>query len=151
MYNIKGRHQKEKPYTRTGDIIIAVNPFQWLQLYTEEIRQTYARHLIHNSHHTLDDLEPHVYEVSALAFKGLSRDQENQSILVSGESGAGKTETVKIAMRFLGTFLSNLVCMCVESMEDSFCLKCFIMSCVRSGYYGRRGNCCHQGEEGVGK
>eukprot|EP00529_Nitzschia_sp_RCC80_P002838 CAMPEP_0113441010 /NCGR_PEP_ID=MMETSP0014_2-20120614/854_1 /TAXON_ID=2857 /ORGANISM="Nitzschia sp." /LENGTH=1701 /DNA_ID=CAMNT_0000331825 /DNA_START=113 /DNA_END=5219 /DNA_ORIENTATION=+ /assembly_acc=CAM_ASM_000159 len=46
---------------------------------------------------------PHVYETSCLAYKGLVRDEEDQSILVSGESGAGKTETVKILLRNLAS------------------------------------------------
>jgi len=48
-------------------------------------------------------LQPHVYEASCLAFKGLLHDGEDQSILVSGESGAGKTETVKILLNNLAT------------------------------------------------
>ena len=43
-------------------------------------------------------VEPHVYEVSALAYKGLAFDDEDQSILITGESGSGKTETAKIIM-----------------------------------------------------
>ena len=48
-------------------------------------------------------LDPHVYEVSSLAYKGLALDSQHQSILVSGESGAGKTETVKIVMSHLAS------------------------------------------------
>jgi myosin heavy subunit len=47
--------------------------------------------------------EPHIYEVSALAYRGLARDRKDQVILVSGESGAGKTETVKIVLQHLAT------------------------------------------------
>jgi myosin-5 len=45
--------------------------------------------------------EPHVYEVSALAYRGLALERHDQTILVSGESGAGKTETVKIVLKHL--------------------------------------------------
>jgi myosin heavy subunit len=45
--------------------------------------------------------EPHVYEVSALAYRGLALERQDQTILVSGESGAGKTETVKIVLKHL--------------------------------------------------
>jgi myosin-5 len=51
-------------------------------------------------------MEPHVYEVSALAYKGLSAEEEDQSILVSGESGAGKTETVKICLNHIASVSS---------------------------------------------
>ena len=106
MYNLKDRHGNGKPYTRTGDIIIAVNPFQWFtELYTEKVRNRYARVLVWDN--TEGDprstVEPHVYETSALAYKGLAFDDRDQSILVSGESGAGKTETVKICMNHIAS------------------------------------------------
>jgi myosin-5 len=52
-------------------------------------------------------VEPHVYETSSLAYRGLAVDGQNQSILVSGESGAGKTETVKILMSHLASIQSK--------------------------------------------
>lgn len=48
-------------------------------------------------------LEPHVYEVSALAYKGLAFDHNDQSILITGESGSGKTETAKIIMNHIAS------------------------------------------------
>lgn len=50
---------------------------------------------------------PHIYETASLAYKGLVIDRENQTILVSGESGAGKTETVKLVMSYLATLEST--------------------------------------------
>jgi myosin V len=74
-------------------------------LYTTSKRQEYARKILWECKKTEEDvrnhLEPHVYETSALSYKGLALDGMNQSILVSGESGAGKTETVKIAMNHI--------------------------------------------------
>ena len=108
MYNLKLRHTREKPYTRTGDIVIAVNPYQWYhELYTEEKRFYYANRLLweNSNEDPRATMEPHVYEVSALAYKGLAmgEDHEDQSILVSGESGAGKTETVKICLNHIAS------------------------------------------------
>jgi len=106
LYNLKERHRAGKPYTRTGDIIIATNPFKWFtEIYTEKVRNRYARVLVWDN--TEGDprstIEPHVYETSALSYKGLAFDGNDQSILVSGESGAGKTETVKICMNHMAT------------------------------------------------
>ncbi|CAM9987258.1 unnamed protein product, partial [Ectocarpus sp. 8 AP-2014] len=70
---------------------------RWLDLYGEERRKQYAG-MVRGER---SRLPPHVYSTSAVAFAGLSKDRENQSILVSGESGAGKTETVKILMGHL--------------------------------------------------
>ncbi|KAL3923818.1 MAG: hypothetical protein SGILL_001422 [Bacillariaceae sp.] len=144
LYNLKARHVESLPYTRTGDIILACNPYQWFHsLYSEDVRNHYSQALVWNvtqqqqnnnkqqssssspstpqrpprmndklpattpskTSGTGNDprtaLAPHVYETSCLAYKGLLRDEEDQSILVSGESGAGKTETVKILLRNL--------------------------------------------------
>jgi len=94
------------PYTRTGDIVIAVNPYTWLtHLYAEKVQLEYADRLVWESHDQDPRklVAPHVYEISALCYKGLAADGKNQSILVSGESGAGKTETVKIAMNHMAS------------------------------------------------
>ena len=109
-----------------------MNPFQWItDLYSLEKQRFYTRTLVHNiggssgpnananananantngvsgngSGDTSDRLvlEPHLYEVSSLAYKGLAVDSTHQSILVSGESGAGKTESVKIIMSHLAS------------------------------------------------
>jgi myosin V len=106
LYNLKARHILCKPYTRTGDIVIAVNPYQWLtQLYTEDVQMKYAKQLVWEAGNgnNRKAVEPHIYETSALSYKGLAIDDMNQSILVSGESGAGKTETVKICMNHMAS------------------------------------------------
>jgi len=113
LYNLKARHVTKLPYTRTGDIVIAVNPYQWISLYTKEHQLLYAHRLVwdvdgNTSSEQSKKVEdarrtvpPHVYEVSALAYQALARTGQAQSILVSGESGAGKTETVKICMNHM--------------------------------------------------
>jgi myosin-5 len=106
MYNLKLRHIDEQPYTRTGDILIAVNPYKWHKnLYTEKKRVYYSNRLVWENHEgdPRAAMQPHVYEVSALSYRGLIEGDVNQSILVSGESGAGKTETVKICMNHIAS------------------------------------------------
>lgn len=97
---------EEKPYTRTGDILLAMNPYKWYDdLYTEKKQAYYSRRLVWEPAESdpRRETEPHVYEVSALSYKGLAFDDEDQSILVSGESGAGKTETVKICLNHIAS------------------------------------------------
>jgi len=106
LYNIKARHCKKSPYTRTGDIMISCNPYQWFhQLYSEKQQIQYSSRIVWEKHdcdpRTL--VRPHVYEISSLAYKGLLEGGINQSILVSGESGAGKTEAVKICMNHIAS------------------------------------------------
>jgi myosin V len=106
LYNLKTRHSSERPYTRTGDILIAVNPYQWIdELYTEEKRTYYSNRLVWDrvDSDPRATIQPHVYEVSALSYKGLATGGRDQSILVSGESGAGKTETVKICLNHIAS------------------------------------------------
>mmetsp|Transcript_22722 Transcript_22722/g.30067 ORF Transcript_22722/g.30067 Transcript_22722/m.30067 type:complete len:1036 (-) Transcript_22722:432-3539(-) len=108
LYNLKARHEGMKPYTRVGDIVIACNPFQWIDgLYSNQRRLEYTQKLIFCEGGRYSDLksevEPHIYETSSLAYRGLAVDGHRQSILVSGESSAGKTETVKIIMSHLAS------------------------------------------------
>jgi myosin-5 len=100
--NLKRRFKHRLPYTYTGEICIAMNPYTWLtHLYTPQLRESYSNALRHQ-------LAPHVYATSAAAYNvGLVKRGRNQSILVSGESGAGKTETVKILMNHLASIASR--------------------------------------------
>ena len=95
--NLRRRFKAKVPYTNTGDICIAVNPYQWLDIYTKEMKEEYYLHYRH-------ELSPHIYATSSMAFRGLRERRKNQSILVSGESGAGKTESVKILMDHIASF-----------------------------------------------
>jgi len=106
LFNLKQRHVQAKPYSRVSDIVIAVNPYQWLtDIYKEKVRLFYAKKIVwdQSDKDPRMGLPPHIYEVSSLCYKGLALERKNQSILVSGESGAGKTETVKICMNHIAT------------------------------------------------
>uniref|UniRef100_K3X800 Myosin motor domain-containing protein n=1 Tax=Globisporangium ultimum (strain ATCC 200006 / CBS 805.95 / DAOM BR144) TaxID=431595 RepID=K3X800_GLOUD len=102
VYNVRARFFAQAPYTYTGKIVVAVNPYQWIKsLYSEALRDLYTQH-------SWDELPPHVYATSAEAFHNMKNHKIPQSILVSGESGAGKTETVKIMMEHLASIsISN--------------------------------------------
>uniref|UniRef100_H3H2D8 Myosin motor domain-containing protein n=1 Tax=Phytophthora ramorum TaxID=164328 RepID=H3H2D8_PHYRM len=100
LYNLRKRFFKQLPYTYTGRICIAVNPYQWLDLYSKPTMEKFSDGKRENK-------PPHVYAVSMEAFFNMRQKQENQSILVSGESGAGKTETTKIVMSHLAALATN--------------------------------------------
>ena len=92
------RYQSELIYTYTGKILLALNPFQALRnLYGEDVMQQYWRQDYG------DRPPPHIYATAEDAYRSMTRSNQNQSILVSGESGAGKTVTTKIIMRYLAT------------------------------------------------
>lgn len=102
LYNLKKRFLASLPYTFTNDIVIALNPYKWMEsLYGDEPSKLYMKY------HGIKKLQPHVYATSAAAYQHLIQTGSNQSILVSGESGAGKTETTKIIMHHLTNIASG--------------------------------------------
>lgn len=96
LQNIQLRYQKQKIYTYTANILVAVNPYQDFSVYGDDYIIKYAGASI-GMH------EPHVYAIANRAFMSLRSSKESQSIVVSGESGAGKTVTCKHIMQFLAS------------------------------------------------
>ncbi|KAK4772709.1 hypothetical protein SAY86_014484 [Trapa natans] len=95
LQNLSMRYQLNEIYTYTGNILIAVNPFQRLpHLYDTHMMEQYKGA-------ALGELSPHVFAVGDAAYRAMINEGKSNSILVSGESGAGKTETTKMLMRYL--------------------------------------------------
>ncbi|VFQ96511.1 unnamed protein product [Cuscuta campestris] len=95
LQNLKSRYELNEIYTYTGNILIAINPFQKLpHLYTAHMMQQYKGA-------PLGELSPHVFAVADVAYRAMINEKKSNSILVSGESGAGKTETTKMLMQYL--------------------------------------------------
>lgn len=86
-------------YTHAGPVLIAVNPFKSVPaLYTPALLEHYKAR---SSGEHQDGFEPHIFLIADRAYKEMCRGGKSQSLIVNGESGAGKTETTKIAMRYL--------------------------------------------------
>lgn len=94
LHNLRNRYLKNDIYTYVGTILIAVNPFKLLPLYTPQVQDIYKEK-------GSRDTPPHVYAIADNAYNNLLADRVHQSIVISGESGAGKTETMKLVLQYL--------------------------------------------------
>ncbi|XP_052164068.1 myosin-17-like isoform X5 [Oryza glaberrima] len=93
--NLAVRYARNLIYTYTGNILIAINPFQRLPNLVD------VRTMEKYKGANLGDLDPHVFAIADVSYRQMMNEGRNNSILVSGESGAGKTETTKLLMRYL--------------------------------------------------
>uniref|UniRef100_A0AAZ3P529 Myosin VAb n=1 Tax=Oncorhynchus tshawytscha TaxID=74940 RepID=A0AAZ3P529_ONCTS len=97
LHNLKVRFVESKIiYTYCGIVLVAINPYESIPIYDHDIINAY-------SGQNMGDMDPHIFAVAEEAYKQMARDQRNQSIIVSGESGAGKTVSAKYAMRYFAT------------------------------------------------
>ncbi|KAG2382959.1 hypothetical protein C9374_004926 [Naegleria lovaniensis] len=94
LFNLKKRYDNDKIYTYSGLFLVAVNPYKNLPIYTDEVIKKHQGK-------RREDAEPHVFTVSDVAYRQMLQNQLNQSMLVTGESGAGKTENTKKIIQYL--------------------------------------------------
>ncbi|KAM6992816.1 myosin VIa isoform 1-T1 [Tautogolabrus adspersus] len=97
LNNVRVRYSKDKIYTFVANILIAVNPYYDIpKLYSPDTIKKYRGR-------SLGTLPPHVYAIADKAYRDMKVLKMSQSIIVSGESGAGKTENTKFVLRYLTT------------------------------------------------
>ncbi|XP_059301150.1 myosin-2-like isoform X2 [Lycium ferocissimum] len=92
VHNLQQRYAQDRIYTKAGPVLIAVNPFKETELCGNELVTAYRQKLLDN---------PHIYSIAETAYSQMMEDEINQSIIISGESGSGKTETAKFAIGYL--------------------------------------------------
>eukprot|EP00049_Salpingoeca_infusionum_P025924 m.22679 g.22679 ORF g.22679 m.22679 type:complete len:2193 (-) comp8407_c0_seq1:205-6783(-) len=83
-------------YTYTGSILVAVNPYMVLKIYDADTMEKYKGT-------KLGDLPPHIFAIADAAYTMMRRERRDQCCVISGESGAGKTETTKLVLQFLAS------------------------------------------------
>ncbi|KAB1266478.1 Unconventional myosin-XV [Camelus dromedarius] len=94
LSNLKTRFERDLIYTYIGSILVSVNPYRMFGIYgPEQVQQYSGRALAENP--------PHLFAVANLAFAKMLDAKQNQCIIISGESGSGKTEATKLILRYL--------------------------------------------------
>ncbi|CAN1775291.1 VIII-2 [Linum perenne] len=116
LHNLKYRYTKDMIYSKAGPVLIAVNPFKDVPLFGENAIAAYKQK---------DMKWPHVYALADAAYDEMMRDGKNQSIIISGESGAGKTETAKYAMQYLASLGGGCGGMELEMLQTNCVLEAF--------------------------
>uniref|UniRef100_A0A1I7TBZ6 Unconventional myosin heavy chain 6 n=1 Tax=Caenorhabditis tropicalis TaxID=1561998 RepID=A0A1I7TBZ6_9PELO len=96
LRNLFIRYREKLIYAYTGSILIAVNPYMDIAIYTADEIRMYKRKRI-------GELPPHIFAIADNAYTNMRRERKNQSVIISGESGAGKTESTKLVLQFLAT------------------------------------------------
>ncbi|KAM7397085.1 hypothetical protein PAMP_020082 [Pampus punctatissimus] len=94
LESLRARYRQEKIYTYIGSILIVINPFQFLPIYNPKYVKLY-------DNHTLGKLEPHIYAVADVAYHAMLQRRKNQCIVISGESGSGKTQSTNFLIHHL--------------------------------------------------
>uniref|UniRef100_A0A914X4M5 Unconventional myosin heavy chain 6 n=1 Tax=Plectus sambesii TaxID=2011161 RepID=A0A914X4M5_9BILA len=96
LRNLLVRYKEKLIYTYTGSILVAVNPYQDLPIYTADQIRLYKDKRI-------GELPPHIFSIADNSYSSMRRSARDQCIIISGESGAGKTESTKLVLQFLAT------------------------------------------------
>ncbi|XP_070969378.1 unconventional myosin-X-like [Oncorhynchus clarkii lewisi] len=101
MHNLYQRYQKDSIYTNIGSILAAVNPYKQIPgMYDLDRVELYSRHHI-------GELPPHIFAVANECYRCIWKRHDSQCVLISGESGAGKTESTKLLLQFLSVMSQN--------------------------------------------
>ncbi|XP_031455950.1 myosin-9 isoform X1 [Phasianus colchicus] len=100
LHNLKERYYSGLIYTYSGLFCVVINPYKNLPIYSEEIVEMYKGKKRH-------EMPPHIYAITDTAYRSMMQDREDQSILCTGESGAGKTENTKKVIQYLAHVASS--------------------------------------------
>ena len=115
IHNLNTRYVRFLIYTYSGLFCVTVNPYKWLPVYDQHVVGCYA-----NKRRT--EMPPHIFSISDNAYNDMLRNRENQSMLITGESGAGKTVNTKRVIQ-LGIRNTDNTYPLVEKMSPRGCQR----------------------------
>ncbi|OWA50174.1 Myosin heavy chain, muscle [Hypsibius exemplaris] len=96
LHNLRQRYYKDFIYTYSGLFCVAINPYKWMPIYNKKAVAVFKGR-------RRAEVPPHVFAISDVAYSNMLIDRENQSMLITGESGAGKTENTKKVITYFAT------------------------------------------------
>ncbi len=102
LHNLCERYLSNLIYTHSGLFCIVINPYRFLPIYTLKVTSLYRGR-------NRSEVPPHLYSIADTAYTCMLRDRENQSMIITGESGAGKTENAKKAIQYFARIATRLV------------------------------------------
>ncbi|KAJ8253887.1 hypothetical protein COCON_G00204990 [Conger conger] len=110
LNNLKERYFSGLIYTYSGLFCVVINPYRMLPIYSEKVIEMYKGKKRHEA-------PPHIYSIADNAYRNMMQDREDQSILCTGESGAGKTENTKKVIQYLAVVASSHKTKCSGELE----------------------------------
>ncbi|KAF7708892.1 hypothetical protein HF521_017949, partial [Silurus meridionalis] len=100
LFNLKERYAAWMIYTYSGLFCVTINPYKWLPVYNQEVVSAYRGK-------KRSEAPPHIFSISDNAYQYMLSDRENQSILITGESGAGKTVNTKRVIQYFASIAAG--------------------------------------------
>merc|ERR1719446_1856890 len=100
LYNLKSRYVTKLIYTYSGLFCVAINPYKRYPIYTERASKIYIGK-------RRNEVPPHIFAISDGAYMDMNQNHTNQSMLITGESGAGKTENTKKVIAYFANVAKN--------------------------------------------
>uniref|UniRef100_A0A672ZJ00 Myosin-7B n=1 Tax=Sphaeramia orbicularis TaxID=375764 RepID=A0A672ZJ00_9TELE len=108
LYNLRRRYSAWMIYTYSGLFCVTVNPYKWLPVYTAPVVAAYKGK-------RRSEAPPHIYSIADNAYNDMLRNRENQSMLITGESGAGKTVNTKRVIQYFAIVAGTLEDQIIEA------------------------------------
>lgn len=133
MQNLKLRFGKGKIYTYIGEVVVSVNPYRQVDLYGKNYVDQYRGREIY-------ERPPHIFALADSAYKTMKRQTKDTCIVISGESGSGKTEASKIIMRYIAAVTNISGQKEVERVKDVLIMTNIILEAFGNAKTNRNDN-----------